>query len=62
MASTPYIPTFLKDRIELIIREEVNNNQSFDSLERFMEHFTQQVSLRLLEIVQDEIKYKRGSF
>jgi len=43
----------LKERIELIIREEINKSGDIDG-------FIQVLTNRILEITQDEIKFKRG--
>ena len=49
----------IQDKVDLIVREELNKQSLNNSFESFIKNFIEKTARRLTALVQDEIKYRR---
>jgi hypothetical protein len=57
-----YVASTVKDRVELIVREEINSAEDSLAYEAFIEQFIYHVSDRITELIQNELKYNSEKF
>jgi hypothetical protein len=59
MGYSKYTSKSLKERIELVIREEINRGTQNTPLEDFITNLIDNLSWRLTSIMEDEIRFRR---